>query len=118
MRMTRYYWIVPALVVVLGAGRWAGAQSERDLRPEVGQLVQSVAEKLESVGDKLGLTDDQRAKIRDIHATFAEKYKDQRMQRRALRQKELEAMNPILTSAQRDKVENFVEDRVETAREN
>jgi Spy/CpxP family protein refolding chaperone len=113
MRMTRYYWIVPALMAVLGTGRWASAQNERDLRPEVGQLVQSVAEKLESVGDKLGLTDDQRAKIRDIHATFAEKYKDQRAERRDLLRSELTALGSILTPEQREKVKDFAEDRME-----
>jgi Spy/CpxP family protein refolding chaperone len=113
MRMTRYYWIVPALMAVLGTGRWASAQNERDLRPEVGQLVQSVAEKLESVGDKLGLTDDQRAKIRDIHATFAEKYKERRAERRDLLRSEMTALGAILTPEQREKVKDFAEDRME-----
>ncbi|WP_406697121.1 hypothetical protein V5E97_39665 [Singulisphaera sp. Ch08] len=113
MRMTRYYWIVPALVAVLGAGRGASAQNEKDLRPEVDQLVQSVAEKLESVGDKLGLTADQRAKIRETHASFEEKYKSLRGERRDLLRSELTALGAILTPEQRDKIKDFAEDRIE-----
>ncbi|SIO66251.1 hypothetical protein SAMN05444166_8017 [Singulisphaera sp. GP187] len=113
MRMTRYYWIVPALVAVLGAGRGARGQNERDLRPEVDQLVQSVAEKLESVGDKLELTADQRAKIREAHASFEAKYKSLRGERRDLLHSELTTLGAILTPEQRDKVKDFAEDRIE-----
>ncbi|WP_406697122.1 hypothetical protein V5E97_39670 [Singulisphaera sp. Ch08] len=81
-------------------------------------LRESMAERLETVGDKLELTADQRSKIRDIHDNFVAKYKDQRTQRKALRQAELDVLNPILTSAQRAKVEDFDEDRVERTNPN
>jgi Spy/CpxP family protein refolding chaperone len=71
-------------------------------------------ERLEAVAEKLGLTDDQRAKIREAHAAFAEKFPAQREQRKALRREELKALGAILTAEQREKVKNFVEDHVET----
>jgi Spy/CpxP family protein refolding chaperone len=116
MRMTRYFWIVPALVVVLGAGRGARAQGERDFKPELEQLVQSVAEKVDAVGDKLGLTADQRSKIRDIHANYAEKYKALRNERRDLLRSEWAALGSTLTPEQREKVKEFTEDRMEARR--
>jgi len=113
MRMTRYFWIVPALVAVLGTGRGVRAQGERDFKPELEQLVQSVAEKVDAVADKLGLTADQRSKIRDIHANYAEKYKALRNERRDLLQSEWAALGSSLTPEQREKVKEFTEDRME-----
>jgi len=113
MRMTRYFWIVPALVAVLGAGRGARAQGERDFKPELEQLVQTVAEKVDAIGDKLGLSADQRSKIRDIHANFAEKYKAMRNERRDLLRSEWTALGSLLTPEQREKVKEFAEDRME-----
>jgi len=113
MRMTRYFWIVPALVVVLGAGRGARAQGERDLKPELEQLVQSVAEKVDAVGDKLGLSADQRSKIRDVHANYAEKYKALRNERRDLLRSEWAALSSNLTPEQREKAKEYIEDRME-----
>jgi Spy/CpxP family protein refolding chaperone len=113
MRMTRHRWIVPALAAVLGAGSWATAQEGRDFRPEVAQLVQSVSERLDAAADQLGLIADQRAKMRETRANFAEKYQALRGERRELLRSELEALSAMLTPEQREKVRDFVEDRVE-----
>ena len=73
---------------------------------------------METVADKLGLTADQRSKIRDAHAAFAQKFRSQREERKALRQQELEALSAILTPEQREKVRDYVEDQVGTTRGN
>jgi Spy/CpxP family protein refolding chaperone len=88
----------------------------RDRAEALKNLRETVAERLETVADQLGLTADQRAKIWEIHATFAGKFEDQRAERRALRQQELGTLNSILTPEQRQKTKDYVEDRLETSR--
>lgn len=80
---------------------------------QIAQLRETIAERLNAVADKLGITAEQKEKIKETHAGFAEKYKAQRAQRRELRQSELDAVSAILTAEQREKVKNFVEDGVE-----
>jgi Spy/CpxP family protein refolding chaperone len=79
----------------------------------IAQLRETVAERLRGVADRLGLTDEQRGKIREIHASFAEKYEAQKTARRDLRREELKAMGEVLTPEQREKVKDYIEDRVE-----
>jgi Spy/CpxP family protein refolding chaperone len=76
------------------------------------QLVQSVAERLRTAADKLGLSEDQRTKIRETHATFVDKYRALGAERRALLHDELKAISDQLTSEQRDRVQDLCEDRV------
>jgi Spy/CpxP family protein refolding chaperone len=76
-------------------------------------LKETISERLETVADKLGLSDDQRNKIRGVRAAFADKFKLQRDQRKTLRQQELQALQGILTSEQRAKVKDVVEDHSE-----
>ena len=76
-------------------------------------VVESVAERLRTAADKLGLTQEQRSKIREAHAGFAEKYDAQRDQRRGLRREELKAMGAVLTPEQLEKVKSYLEDRIE-----
>jgi Spy/CpxP family protein refolding chaperone len=76
-------------------------------------LKETIAERLEALGDKLGLSSDQRAEIRGAQASFADKFKAQRDERKALRQEELKALQGILTPEQREKVKDFVEDHKE-----
>jgi Spy/CpxP family protein refolding chaperone len=90
--------------------------TSRDAAEAARAVQETVKERLEAVAEKLGLTDDQRAKIREAHAAFAEKFRAQREQRKALRQEELKALGAILTAEQREKVKNFVEDHVETVK--
>jgi Spy/CpxP family protein refolding chaperone len=94
----------------------ARADEEKCLRPEFEQLIQTVTEKFQEVADKLGLNDDQRAKIREIHAKHVEEYKTLRMERRELLETELKALSEILTPEQREKVKEFVNDRIEAER--
>jgi Spy/CpxP family protein refolding chaperone len=79
----------------------------------IAHLRETVAERLRGLADRLGLTDEQRGKIREIHASFADKYEAQRTARRDLRREELKAMGDVLTPEQRDKVKGYIEDRVE-----
>ena len=79
----------------------------------IAQLRETVAERLRGVADRLGLTDEQRGKIREIHASFVEKFEAQRTARRDLRREELKAMGEVLTPEQREKVKGYIEDRVE-----
>jgi Spy/CpxP family protein refolding chaperone len=88
----------------------------RDAAEAAQALRETVKERLEAIADKLGLTDDQRTKIRDAHAAFAEEFQSQREQRKALRQEEMKALGAILTAEQREKVKNYVEDHIETAK--
>jgi hypothetical protein len=79
------------------------------------QLRETIAERLEAVADRLGLTPEQRTKIREAHNTFADKYRAQREQRVALRHEEMKAMESILTPEQKEKAKGFVEDSAETS---
>jgi Spy/CpxP family protein refolding chaperone len=81
------------------------------------QLRETIAERLEAVADRLALTPEQRAKIRETHGTFADKYRAQRQERKALRQEEMTALGSILTPEQREKTKNFVEDEPESGTE-
>jgi Spy/CpxP family protein refolding chaperone len=93
------------------------ADDEKCLRPEIQNMIQSVSEKVQAAADKLDLTADQRSKIREINASYAEKRKALRTERRALLQEELQAMGTVLSPEQREKVQDLVEDRVEEAKE-
>ena len=73
--------------------------------------MQSVAERLRTAADKLGLTDEQRSKIRETHASFVDKYRALAGERRALLHQELKAIGEQLTSDQRDRVQDLCEDR-------
>jgi Spy/CpxP family protein refolding chaperone len=79
----------------------------------IAQLRETVAERVRGLADRLGLTDEQRGRIREIHASFADKYEAQRTARRDLRREELKAMGDVLTPEQREKVKSYIEDRVE-----
>jgi Spy/CpxP family protein refolding chaperone len=94
------------VVAELAAQGTSPAEALKNLR-------ESVAERMEVVADKLGLTADQRNQIRDIHASHAAKFKDQRAERKALRQQEMEALAANLSPEQRQKVKDWVEDQAE-----
>jgi hypothetical protein len=79
----------------------------------IAELRETIADRLRAVGDKLGLSEEQRSKIRDAHAAFAEKYEAQRTQRRDLRRGELKALGAVLTPEQLERVKSYIEDRVE-----
>jgi Spy/CpxP family protein refolding chaperone len=87
------------------------SSADRDKADSEAAIRESIAERLEAVSDKLGLTAEQRTKIRDIHASLAGKFKSQREQRRALRGEELKALTEILTPEQLKQAKDFVEDR-------
>jgi Spy/CpxP family protein refolding chaperone len=80
----------------------------------IGPLRETIADRLQALADKLGLTQEQRTKIREAHPAFAEKYEAQRAQRRQLRREELKAMGAVLTPEQLEKVKSYSEDRVES----
>ena len=84
--------------------------------PTVAQLRETVADRLQSAADELGLTAEQREKIRQIHAGYAEKYRAQRDARRALRREEFQALGAALTPEQRDQIKDAVEEREESGR--
>jgi Spy/CpxP family protein refolding chaperone len=77
----------------------------------IAQLRETVAERLDGVADRLGLTAEQKDKIRETHAGFSPKYRAQRDKRRELRQKELDALSSVLTAEQREKVKEIVGDQ-------
>jgi Spy/CpxP family protein refolding chaperone len=91
-----------------------GIETDPNDPDAIGQLRETIADRLRAAADSLGLTEEQRGKIREAHAAFEAKYEAQRAQRRDLRREELKAMGAILTPEQMEKVKNFVEDRVET----
>jgi Spy/CpxP family protein refolding chaperone len=82
----------------------------RDTADGEAALRETVAERIEGVADKLGLTAEQRTKIRGMNAALADKFKSQRDQRRALRAEEWKAFSELLTPEQREKAKDFVED--------
>jgi Spy/CpxP family protein refolding chaperone len=71
-----------------------------------------VSDRLHTAADELGLTPDQREKIRQIHTPFAAKIDAQRSARRALRQEEFKELGAILTPEQRDQVKDAVAERI------
>jgi Spy/CpxP family protein refolding chaperone len=73
-------------------------------------LKETIAERLEATAEKLGLTDEQRGKIKSALSGFAASYSAQREQREALRKEELKAMGDILTPEQREKAKNYFAD--------
>ncbi|HTM55367.1 MAG TPA: hypothetical protein VL175_15150 [Pirellulales bacterium] len=77
---------------------------------EPANLRETISDRLEAVADKLGLTADQRTKIKNVRSAMSEKFKEQRDRRKALRTEELKAIGEILTPEQREQVKNFVED--------
>jgi Spy/CpxP family protein refolding chaperone len=101
-----------ALATLL-AGGIARAQEQGGTRlsPALEQLRETVADRLVSAADELSLTADQREKIRQIHAGFAEKYRAQRDARRTLRREEFQALGAALTPEQRDQIKDAVEER-------
>jgi Spy/CpxP family protein refolding chaperone len=84
--------------------------SGRDSTEAANSLKETIAERLEAFGNKLGLSADQRTQIRAAHENFAGKFQAQRDQRKAVRKEELKALEGILTPEQRDKVKDFVEE--------
>ena len=87
--------------------------SESNVIEAAKALKETIAERLEALGDKLGLSAEQRAEIRAVQASFADKFKAQRDQRKALRQEELKSLQGLLTPEQREKVKDYVEDQRE-----
>jgi Spy/CpxP family protein refolding chaperone len=120
MSLRKQHLIVLALVALfLGSGTPARAQvqEEKRLSPALDQLRETLADRLQAVADKLGLTAEQRDKIREAHTAFTDKYQTLRTQRRELLQTELQALGAILSPEQRDMAKQFIEDRIEAARE-
>src|SRR5262245_11689732 len=95
--------VVAALSLVLSVGNCARAQEQRVLRPEVEQLTQTVAEKIQAFAEKLGLSDEQRTKIRESATAFSEKYQAARAERQELLQDELNKIKEVLTPEQLEK---------------
>jgi Spy/CpxP family protein refolding chaperone len=94
----------------LATGSQIPAQEQKPFSPALEQLRETVSERLQTVADKLGLTPEQRTKIREAHSAFADKFQTLRTQRRELLQSELEAIRDVLTPEQRDVVKGLVED--------
>jgi Spy/CpxP family protein refolding chaperone len=104
-----------ALIVALtGLPAAARAQEAHDIQPDVDLLKKSVSEKLQAVADRLGLTQEQRDKIKDAHRSFEVRRQELRDKRHELYQNDLKAISEILTPEQRKKVDDVIEDRVET----
>jgi Spy/CpxP family protein refolding chaperone len=107
-----------ALATILAAGV-ARAQEQEGTRlsPALEQLRETVSDRLHTAADDLGLTAEQRDRIRRIHAGFAAKYQAQRAARRELRQDEFQELGAILTTEQRDQVKDAVAERSATIKE-
>jgi Spy/CpxP family protein refolding chaperone len=106
---------LPFAALFLATGSLALAQEQKPFSPALEQLRETVSERLQIVADQLGLTPEQRTKIRDAHTAFTEKFQALRTQRRDLLQSELEAIRDVLTPEQREKVKDLVEDVREAA---
>ncbi len=100
-----------ASIAVPLASNTVWADEVKALRPEIEQLNQTVAEKIEAAADSLGLSKEQLDKIKEIRASRSEKCKSLRAERRTLLQEELKTINSILTPEQREKVKELAEDR-------
>jgi Spy/CpxP family protein refolding chaperone len=83
----------------------------RDSAGEEGALRETISERVESMADRLGLTAEQRTKIRGVRESMAGKFQEQRAQRKALRGEEMKSLKGILTPAQAEQVKDLVEER-------
>ncbi len=96
--------------LVLGAGTLLKAQEEPRYNPDLEQLCETVCERIQAVGDKVGLTDEQKTKIREAHTAFADRYQKCRAERKELLSSELQALAQVLTPEQREIAKGYVED--------
>jgi Spy/CpxP family protein refolding chaperone len=113
MRLRGLRTILWALIAVVTGLSWAArAQDTREIRPEVDLLKQSVSEKMQAVAERLGLTQEQRDKIKETHRSFEAQRQALRDQRRELYQSDLKSIGDILTPEQRKQVDELMEDRV------
>jgi Spy/CpxP family protein refolding chaperone len=94
----------------MSAGTGLRAQEEPRFSPDLEQLRESVSDRLAAVADKLGLTDEQKTKVREAHTGLAAKFEACRAQRRELLQEELKALGEVLTPEQREIAKGYVED--------
>src|SRR5262245_19806578 len=99
-------------LVALGWGAAARGQ-ERQLRPEVELLMQSCCEKLQDAAKELNLTPEQQIKIKDIFESYKGRRKTLREQRHELIKNDLKAIQEYLTPQQREKVDDFIEDKLD-----
>jgi Spy/CpxP family protein refolding chaperone len=95
----------------------SGDLSRLDER-QITQLLETIADRLEGVANKLGLSAEQKEKIKSTHEGFVPRYREQRDERRQLRQKELDAISELLSADQREKVKDFTADQAENPKEN
>jgi Spy/CpxP family protein refolding chaperone len=109
-RITIRWALIAAAASLISVAR---AQEARDLRPDVELLKQSVSERLQAVAEHLGLTQEQREKIKATDSSFLAKRQALRDRRRELCQDDLKAIADILTPEQRKKVEEMMQDRLE-----
>jgi Spy/CpxP family protein refolding chaperone len=105
-----------ATILVAGAARAQDEEGTR-LSPALEQLRETVSDRLQTAAEDMGLTAEQRDKIREIHAGFAAKYEAQRDARRQLRQDEFKELSALLTPEQREKVKDAVTERTATIKE-
>jgi Spy/CpxP family protein refolding chaperone len=105
-----------ATILVAGVARAQDQEGNR-LSPALEQLRETVLDRLHTAADELGLTAEQRNRIREIHTGFATKYQAQRVARRELRQDEFEELGAILTPEQRDQVKDAVAERIPMIKE-
>jgi len=80
--------------------------------PEVSPLRDALSERIQAAAENMGLTAEQRQKIREMHAPFAEKYRANRTERRNQAEAELKAIAEALTPEQRDKARHYIEGRM------
>jgi Spy/CpxP family protein refolding chaperone len=109
-----------ALATILVAGLARAQDQDQEgtrLSPALEQLRETVSDRLHMAADELGLTAEQRDKIREIHTGFAPKYQAQRAARRELRQDEFKELGAILTPEQRDQVKEAVAERMAMIKE-
>jgi Spy/CpxP family protein refolding chaperone len=108
--------ILALVALLLGSGNLARAQEEKRLSPALDQMREQVSDRLQAVADELGITPEQRDKIREARTTFMDKYRELRTARRELLQSELEKLSTILSPEQRAMAREYIEDRMESAR--
>jgi Spy/CpxP family protein refolding chaperone len=72
----------------------------------------TLAERLQAAADKLGLTEEQREKIRQACAQFAQQHRQNREARRALVEAEFQQIAKALTPEQREKARRAISERV------
>ncbi|MCO6045033.1 hypothetical protein NG895_14075 [Aeoliella sp. ICT_H6.2] len=109
MIVSRHYGMLAAALFAVAVAGSALGQRQTEEQKQDDMATQSVAQRIDDMADKLGLSDEQRQQVRDKLQSYKEEYARWRDERKALYQKEMNSLKSILNDDQLAKVKQYVE---------